>query len=156
MERPKDSEFSKSTLPRENAQKVVLSKCKGCGLGSESGSLLQIQKSNLRAMYENFRHSLGVFPGTRSCSDYDCDPSDHLQESLGPPGPKSQKSLEKSLFGGLQKSSRKYPKKSKNTQKSPNLCIFVYFLTFSGIFGDFFADPQKDSFRDSCKWSLGL
>ena len=53
-----------------------------------------------------------------------CDPSDHLQESPGPPGPKSQKSLKKSLFGGPQKSPRKYPKKSKNTPKSPILGIF--------------------------------
>ena len=72
-----------------------------------------------------------------------CDPSDHLQKSPGPAGPKSQKSLEKSLFGGLQKSPRKYPKKSQQ-----NLDFFGCFSTFSGIFGDFFADPQKDSFRD--------
>ena len=31
-----------------------------------------------------------------------CDPSRHLQESPGPPGPKAQKSLKKGLFGGLQ------------------------------------------------------
>ena len=42
------------------------------------------------------------------------DPSDHLQES---PGPKSQKNLKKDLFGGLEKSLKKYPKKSKNTEK---------------------------------------
>ena len=77
-----------------------------------------------------------------------CDPSDHLQESPGPPGPKSQTSLEKSLFGGLQKSPPKYPKKSKNTQKIPKFGFFGYFSIFSGIFGYFFADPQKDSFRD--------
>ena len=59
----------------------------------------------------------------------------------GPPGPKSQKSLKKSLLG-------------------------VSFLTFSGIFRDFLQTPQKTLFetflrfwarrpRDSCKWSLG-
>ena len=93
-----------------------------------------------------------------------CDPSDHLQES---PGPKSQKSLEKSLVGGLQKSPRKYPKKSKNTRKMSRFGCF-----FSGIF-DFFGDfrglfcrpPKRLSSRlfwdfgprgagDSCKWSL--
>ena len=41
-----------------------------------------------------------------------CDLSDHLQESLGPPGPKWQKSLKKSLIGGLQKSPRKTRKKT--------------------------------------------
>ena len=69
-----------------------------------------------------------------------CDPSDHLQES---PGPKSQKNLKKNLFGGLRKSPRKYPKKIKKYTKKSN---FGNFLTFSGIFGDFFADPPKDSF----------
>ena len=36
--------------------------------------------------------------------NYDYDLSRHLQESPGPPGPESQKSLKKGLFGGLQKS----------------------------------------------------
>ena len=63
-----------------------------------------------------------------------CDPSDHLQESPGPPGPKSQKSLKKSLFGGLQKSPRKYPKKTKNTQNWTFLGIFRLFRVFSGTF----------------------
>ena len=53
-----------------------------------------------------------------------CDPSRHLQESPGPPGPKSQKSLKKGIFGGLEKSLEKYPKKSKN----------IDFQTFLGIF----------------------
>ena len=53
-----------------------------------------------------------------------CDPSEHLQESAGSPGPKSQKSLKKSLFGVLQGSPRKYPKKLKN---GPN-------WAFRGIF----------------------
>ena len=56
-----------------------------------------------------------------------CDPSRHLQESPGPPGPKSQKSLKKGPFGGLEKSLEKYPKKSKN----------IDFRTFLGIFSVF-------------------
>ena len=91
-----------------------------------------------------------------------CDPSDHLKESLGPPGPKSQKSLKKSLLGGLQKKS---PKISAKVEKYPKKSNFGYFSTFTVIFGDFLADPRKDSFRDSflrfwgpegpetpCKW----
>ena len=45
-----------------------------------------------------------------------CDPSGHLQESPGRPGPKSQKSLKKSLFGGLQKVPENTRKSQKNTQ----------------------------------------
>ena len=85
----------------------------------------------------------------------DCDPSDHLQESLDPPSPKSQKSLKKSLFGDLQKSLRKYLRKSQNTPKSPTLGVF---FDSSGIFGDFFADPQIslfETFLGFRKWSLG-
>ena len=47
-----------------------------------------------------------------------CDPSRHLQESPGPLGPKSQKSLKKGLLGGLEKSLKKYLKKSPNTEKN--------------------------------------
>ena len=87
-----------------------------------------------------------------------CDPSDHSQESPGPPGPKSQKGLKKSLLGGSAKGPRKYP------EKYPKLDFFRY---FAGIFGDFFADPPKGLFLrpfwdfgpggpgDSCEWSLG-
>ena len=75
-----------------------------------------------------------------------CDSSRHLQESLDPPGPKSQ-SLKKSLFGGPQKSLKKYPKKSTNTdfrRKSVFVDFFGYFLRlFCGppkrLFLDFFA-----------------
>ena len=92
-----------------------------------------------------------------------CDPSDHLQESPGPPGPKSQKSLKKSLFGGPQKSPRKYPKKSKNTPKSPILGIFYFFRYFRGLFCGppkrlflrLFCDFGPGGPGDSCKWSLG-
>ena len=76
-----------------------------------------------------------------------CDPGDHLRECRGSPGPKSkskfQKKKRKESFGGaLQKSPENTGKKSKNT---PKLNFLRHFLTFSGIFGDFFADPRKDS-----------
>ena len=74
-----------------------------------------------------------------------CDPSDHLQESPGPQRPKAQKSLKKSLFRGFTKKSPKIPEKVKKHPETPK---FGHFLTFSGIFGDFFADPRKDSFWD--------
>ena len=63
-----------------------------------------------------------------------------LQESPGPPGPlgpKSQKKSQKVFFGGLQKSPRKYPKKSKNTNFRPFLGIFRLLQVFGGTF--FFA-----------------
>ena len=75
---------------------------------------------------------------------YGCDPSRHLQESPGPPGPKSQKSLKKSLFGGLQKSPQKYPKKSETTPKSPSLGIVGLFRVFSGTF---LQTPKKTLFE---------
>ena len=62
-------------------------------------------------IFHGKRHDNKSFNVNFYCREI-CDPSDHLQESLGPPGPKSQKSLKKSLFGGLQKSPQKYPKKS--------------------------------------------
>ena len=59
-------------------------------------------------------------------------------------GPKIVKKLPKRVFLGLcKKSPRNYPKMSKNSPKSP---ISSIFCTLSGIFGDVFADPQKDSF----------
>ena len=73
-----------------------------------------------------------------------CDPSRHLQESPGPPGPKSQKSLKKGLLGGLQKSPKKYPKKSKNTDFRTFLGIFSPFRVF---FGTFLQTPQKTFFE---------
>ena len=94
-----------------------------------------------------------------------CDPSRHLQESLGPPGPKSQKSLKKGRFGGLEKSLKKYPKKPKNTEKMTG--IFAVFLDFFGYFLRLFSRPPKRPFLrlfrdfgpgepgDSCKWRLG-
>ena len=76
----------------------------------------------------------------------------------GPSGPRIAKKSQKESFWGSAKKSPKIPEKVKKYTK---LDFLVYFLTFSGIFGNFFADPQKDSFwdffaiRDSCKWSLG-
>ena len=94
-----------------------------------------------------------------------CDPSHHLQESPGPPGPKSQKSLKKGLLGGLQKSPKKYPKKSKNTNFRTFLGIFRLFRFFLGLFC---RPPERPFLRlfcdfgpggpgDSCitKWRLG-
>ena len=42
---------------------------------------------------------------------WNCDPSRHLQESPGPPGPKSQKSLKKGFLGGSGEKSQKMPEK---------------------------------------------
>ena len=75
------------------------------------------------------------------CSDtYCCDPSDHLQESLGPPGPKSQKKVSKRVCLGVCKKSPKIPEKVK---KYPNLN------------GDFFADPPKKTLFETFFAILG-
>ena len=107
---------------------------------------------------------LQVFRETKdTVGAYGCDPSRHLQESPGPPGPKSQKNLKKRLLGGLLKSPRKYPKKKpKMPTFGPFLDIFRHFRVF---FGTFLETPQKiDPFLrlfcnfgpgDSCKWRLG-
>ena len=102
-----------------------------------------------------------------SCAMYangtDCDPSRHLQESPNPPGPKSQKSLEEGLLGGLQKRPQKYPKKSENTNFRTFLGIFWLFRVF---FGTFLQTPRRPFSRlfcdfgpggpgDSCKWRPG-
>ena len=72
----------------------------------------------------------------------------------GPSGIK--KRSQKSLFGGLQKSPREYPKKS---QKYPQIGVF---LNFFGYFRGLSCRPPKRLFLrlfgifwDSCKWSLG-
>ena len=67
-----------------------------------------------------------------------CDPSDHLQKS-----PKIAKESQKESFWWSAKKSQKIPDKVK---KYPQKSDLEYFLTFSGIFWDFFADHQKDSF----------
>ena len=77
---------------------------------------------------------------------------DLLQESPGPPGPKSQKSLEKSLFGGPQKSPKKYAKESKNTRKGPENW---YFLTFRVFFGAFLQTPKKTLFETFLRFRAG-
>ena len=61
----------------------------------------------------------------------------------GPSGAKIAKKSQKESFWGSAKKSPKIPEKVKNDLKKSN---FGVFLTFLGIFGDFFADPQKDSF----------
>ena len=76
-----------------------------------------------------------------------CDPSRHLQESPGPPGPKSQKSLKKGLFGGLEKSLKKYPKKSKNTEKIPKRAKIGIFRLFRVFFETFFQTLLKTFLR---------
>ena len=109
-------------------------------------------------------------PAQPSCSHTNiilgCDPSHHLQESLGPPGPKSQKSLKKGLFGGLENSLKKYPKSLKIPIFGPFWVCFGIFRFFRVFFESFLQTPQKTLFetfcdfgpggpRDSCKWRLG-
>ena len=87
-----------------------------------------------------------------------CDPSEHLQKSPGPEGPELRKKIKRGLFGGLQKSPRKYPKKSENTQN------WTLFSDLFGYFRGLFCRPPKRLFLrlfcnfgpgDPCKWSLG-
>ena len=71
-----------------------------------------------------------------------CDPSDHLQESPGAPGPKSQNNLKKRLFGG---SAKKSPKIAEKIKKHPK-CFF--FNIFFGYFRGFFLQiPKKTHFE---------
>ena len=99
---------------------------------------------------------------------YHCDPSPHLQESPGPPGPKSQKSLKKGLFGGSGEKSQKYPKKSKNTDFRTVWGISSVFLDYFGhlFLRLFLQTPKKTLFEtfcdfgpggpaNACKWRLG-
>ena len=55
----------------------------------------------------------------------------------------NRKKVSKRVFWGVCKKSPKIPETVKNY---PQKVHFRVFLTFSDIFGDFFADPQKDSF----------
>ena len=57
----------------------------------------------------------------------------------------NRKKVSKRVFWGSAKKSPKIPEKVKKYTKKSN---FGHFLTFSGIFGGFFADPPKDSFWD--------
>ena len=72
-------------------------------------------------------------------------PERPLQKSPDPLGPKSQKTSQKESFWGCATKSPKIPRKS---QQMPKIGLFGVFFTFSGIFGDFSADPRKDSFWD--------
>ena len=63
----------------------------------------------------------------------------------GPSGPEIPKKSQKESFWG---SARKSPKIPEKVEKYPKKSNFGYFSTCSGIFEDFFADPQKDSFWD--------
>ena len=64
-----------------------------------------------------------------------CEPSDELQESLGPSGPEIPKKSEKSLPGPPAPGSQKVWKKSR---KSPEQTLSRLFPDFSGLFRDFF------------------
>ena len=70
----------------------------------------------------------------------------------GPSRPGIPKQSQKACFGGLQKSPRKYPKKSKNTRKSPILGIFRLFRVFSGTF---LQTPKNCEPSDELQESLG-
>ena len=61
-------------------------------------------------------------------------------------GPEISKMPQKVSFGG---SPKKTLQDTRSSQKYPKLKFWRVFLTFSGIFGDFFADPQEESFWDS-------
>ena len=62
---------------------------------------------------------------------------------------RNPKKVSRRVFLGV---CRKVPENTRKSRKIPEKVqiwvFFGYFSTFSGIFGDFFADPQKDSFRD--------
>ena len=80
----------------------------------------------------------------------------------GPSGAKIAKKSQKESFFGVCK---EVPENTRKSQKIHKIGLFGVFLTFSDIFGDFFADPQKRLFLrlfcdfgpgkpgDSCKWS---
>ena len=62
---------------------------------------------------------------------------------------RNPKKVSKRVFLGVCKKVPENTRKiRKIPQKIPKFGFFGYFSTFSGIFGDFFADPPKDSFRD--------
>ena len=61
----------------------------------------------------------------------------------------SPKKSRKESLAGCKKVPENTRKSRKNNPKSPRIWVFFrYFSTFAGIFGDFFADPPKDSFRE--------
>ena len=75
----------------------------------------------------------------------------------------AKKISKKGHFGGPQKSLKKYPEKSKNTDFRTFLGIFRFFRVFSGTFVQtrkktflrFFCDFGPGGSGDSCKWRLG-
>ena len=96
---------------------------------------------------------------------FTCDPSRHVQESPGPPGPKSLKRLQKPFWWGPAKKS---PKKNPRSPKMPQKVQFSAFLGhILGYFrGLFCRPPPKRLLRhfsasgpggpgDSCTWRLG-
>ena len=72
------------------------------------------------------------------------DLSRHLQESSGPPGPKSQTSLKEGLFEGPWKYRKS--NKLKNSPKRPKMSFDFKFWSVS-------ADPPKDSFETRSAFS---
>ena len=62
---------------------------------------------------------------------------------------RNPKKVSKRVFLGVCKKVPENTRKvEKYPKKYPNLDFSGTFQLFAGIFGDFFADPQKDSFRD--------
>ena len=87
-----------------------------------------------------------------------------MQESPGPPGPKSQKKSQKRSSRGVGEKSQNISKMSKNTDLRTFLGIFRFFRVFLGTFLQtpektffefFFCDFGPEGPRDSCKWRLG-
>ena len=68
-----------------------------------------------------------VFYLEKGIAKVPCDPSDHLQQSPGPPGPGFFAKNQKGSFRSPQKSPRKIPENVKNTPKSSILGIFYCF-----------------------------
>ena len=100
-----------------------------------------------------------------------CEPSDELQESLGPSGPEIPKKSQKCLLGhpapGSQKVWKKSRKSPKSLEKVSKMSVRDFFETFSRLFGtpgpeapgDFFSDflgiSGPEGPRDSCSSSEG-
>ena len=96
--------------------------------------LLSPRKNSLDSLFKEVRVSKVLAPKEMFKI---CDPSDHLQESLGP---KSPKNALKRVFLGV---GEKVPKKWKIPEKSPILGIFPLFRVFSGTFSQ---TPKKTLF----------
>ena len=64
----------------------------------------------------------------------------------GRSGPEIAKTSQRGSLGCPQESPRKFPKKSKNTRRSPTMCIFRLFRVFSGTFP---RTPKKTLFETS-------